>query len=98
VVAFESLKSTQDQLVESEKIAALGNLVAGIAHEINTPIGIAVTGASNLEHNAVLIKKAVESGKINKTSFINQCNSLINSSDIILRNLEQHQSWSETLR
>jgi PAS domain S-box-containing protein len=88
-VAFESLKSTQDQLVESEKMAALGNLVAGIAHEINTPIGIAVTGASHLEHSAVLIKKAVESGKINRTSFINQCNSLISSSDIILRNLER---------
>ena len=88
-VAFESLKSTHDQLVESEKMAALGNLVAGVAHEINPPIGIAVTGASNLDHSALLIKKAVDSGKINRRVFVNQCNSLIGSSEIILRNLER---------
>jgi len=87
--AFDSLKSAQDQLVESEKMAALGNLVVGVSHEINTPIGNAVTGASHLEHSALFLKKAVDSGKINKRTFIDQCNSLIGSSDIILRNLER---------
>lgn len=44
----DSLRKAQEELIASEKLAALGGLVAGIAHEINTPVGIGVTAASHL--------------------------------------------------
>ena len=47
--SLDRLEETKDQLVESEKMASLGDLVAGVAHEINTPVGIGVTAASYLE-------------------------------------------------
>lgn len=46
--AFENLKRTQEQLVQSEKLAALGQLIAGIAHEINNPIGAVKASNQNM--------------------------------------------------
>ncbi|PJZ36131.1 PAS domain-containing sensor histidine kinase [Leptospira levettii] len=47
-MAFENLKRTQEQLVQSEKLAALGQLIAGIAHEINNPIGAVKASNQNM--------------------------------------------------
>ena len=47
-LTIQRLGETRAQLVESEKMASLGSLVAGVAHEINTPLGVGITGASQL--------------------------------------------------
>jgi C4-dicarboxylate-specific signal transduction histidine kinase len=49
-VALESVRTMQTELVRSEKLAALGSLVAGVAPELNTPIGNSVTVGSTLQH------------------------------------------------
>ncbi|MGJ8680962.1 ATP-binding protein [Paraglaciecola sp.] len=83
------LQSTQNQLIEKEKMAALGALVAGISHEINTPLGIAVTGASHLEYMSDALKEAINSGNLSKSKFMESFSQIGENSNLILRNLER---------
>jgi ligand-binding sensor domain-containing protein/signal transduction histidine kinase len=58
------LQQTQQQLVMQEKMASLGGLVAGVAHEVNTPLGICVTAASHLQHEIEAITLAHQQRKL----------------------------------
>lgn len=85
---LESLQHTQDELLQNEKLASLGALVAGVAHELNTPIGNAVMVSSSLIQNQNDFKKRIEAG-LTHSALNNFLNEVDESSNIIERNLER---------
>jgi len=64
-----NLKNTQSKLVEAEKMASLGALVAGVAHEINTPVGIGITATSHLMSLVSTIRNKYEKNEMSQEEF-----------------------------
>ncbi len=63
-----TLKAAQSELVRQEKLASLGSLIAGIAHEINTPLGICVTATSHMVEELALMQKQFDASQLTKTA------------------------------
>lgn len=85
----EELQQTQQSLIEQEKMASLGNLVAGIAHEINTPIGIAVTAASAMDSATRQLVGKVNNHQLTKSALMTYTRNAEESSRLILGSLER---------
>lgn len=84
---MQQLRSTQDQLVQSEKMASLGGLVAGIAHEINTPVGVAFTAASTLQTRSKDLKADYQDGNIRRSTLDRYVDQAVEIGDMIVKNL-----------
>jgi signal transduction histidine kinase len=66
--ALHQLQEAQSELVRQEKLASLGRLVAGVAHEINTPLGICVTATSHLVQELKLTREELANGEMTEDS------------------------------
>ncbi|MDY6898140.1 MAG: HAMP domain-containing sensor histidine kinase [Cyanobacteriota bacterium] len=89
VTINENLKNTQNQLVAQEKMAALGSLTAGIAHEINTPLGIGISAASLLDEKTRLLSEAYHDGTMKRSDLDNYLNTATQSNNMLMGNLQR---------
>ncbi len=83
---IENLQLTRESLVRSEKLAGLGSIVAGVAHELNTPLGNALTVSTSQSEKTREFTKEMESG-LKRSSLQNYLDSSVLALDLIQRNL-----------
>lgn len=87
--SLHQLRQTQKQLVESEKMASLAGLVAGVAHEINTPIGVSVTASSHLQSELKIVQNKYTDGSLGAEDLEDYIQDANAATGIILSNLQR---------
>jgi len=86
---IEELIQTRQELVQSEKMASLGRLVAGFAHELNTPLGVAVGTASTLHDNAEAINQLLEQEEVDEEELVSTLSTVKEAANLTLSNLKR---------
>lgn len=87
--SLDKLHRTQKEMIHSAKMAALGDLVAGVAHEVNTPIGVCVTASSFLAERTRQLKDLYEKGEMKRSDLEKYLALAEESSASVLTNLER---------
>lgn len=86
---LEKLQNTQQRLIEFKKMAALGSVVIGIAHEINTPVGNGLTASSFLKKIALNTKAMFDSKEIDNSAMQDYMTQIVDSTDIVYSSFDR---------
>jgi len=86
---LSTLHQYQNQIVETEKMASLGQMVAGVAHEVNTPIGLGVTASTLMQDKLLEIQRAFDDKKLTSNQLAKFLTDSHENLGIIYRNLER---------
>lgn len=92
------LQQTRQQLVMQEKMASLGGLVAGVAHEINTPLGICVTAASHLKHELEQVAAAQQERRLTVQQFSDFLEGASSTTDMLVNNTQRAASLVQSFK
>lgn len=87
--ALQDLKQTQEALLQSEKQASLGALVSGVAHEVNTPLGIIVTSITCMHEQLHRVQQDMTAGKLTKQVLQDNIGSLLEAAALITHNADR---------
>lgn len=98
ITTLEELKNTQNNLIESKKMAELGELVGSVTHEINTPLGTSITTSSYIESLSKDIKKLYSNEEMTEEDFENYLNTINESVSIILNSLNRVSSMINSFK
>jgi len=93
-----NLKTTQEQLIESEKMASLGGMVAGIAHEVNTPVGIVLTADTSLLENTKQLKIKLAENTMTKKNLNDYLDHSIDCNNISVLNINRIANLIKTFK
>lgn len=83
------LRNAQFDLIQAEKMASLGSLVVGVAHELNTPLGVAVTASSMLAERTASIQKSLDADELKRADLSAYLGTAHEATLLVDRNLER---------